>query len=509
MNLDRLPIIVGAGQVNDRPADPLLGRDPIALAADALRKAAADAVGDGAAALLADADYLGVVRQISFPEIADLGPGLAEALGARPATMIQSELPSGDAPVRLLNEAANRIGSGEVHIALIGGAEALRTAAARVAAAEAGRKLDPVREAPHRKRSGYAAEYGLVAPVDIYPLYENALRGALGQTLVEAQAETGAIWVLMSEVAAANPDAWVKSVVTPAEVIEPSAANRPIAFPYTKLQVANSSVNQGAGFIVTSVGEARRRGIDPEKWIYIGNGAAAQESDDILARDRFDRSASMQASIAAALAMNNLTPADLSAVELYSCFPCIVKLARRLIDWPLDRPASVFGGLTFGGGPVGNYMSHAACSMAAHLRRNGGTGLLFANGGLATKNHTLPLGSEPFPSAEFPRSFDVQEQAESLRQPAPDLDESYEGIAMVETWTVHFDRNGRPGSGVVIARTPAGTRTLAAIDLDDTTALSQFTGDCWGIVGKAGSISLRGGRQIWSFAKMANHPSPG
>ena len=44
------------------------------------------------------------------------------------------------------------------------------------------------------------------------------------------------------------------------------------------------------------------------------------------------------------------------------------ELARRIIDWPLDKPATVFGGLTFGGGPIGNYMSHAVASMVDQLR---------------------------------------------------------------------------------------------------------------------------------------------
>ena len=45
---------------------------------------------------------------------------------------------------------------------------------------------------------------------------------------------------------------------------------------------------------------------------------------------------------------------------------------------------SFFGGLTFGGGPIGNYMSHAVASMVGKLRETGGKGLLFANGGYAT-----------------------------------------------------------------------------------------------------------------------------
>jgi acetyl-CoA C-acetyltransferase len=292
MTPDLRPIIVGVGQVNDRPDDPLKGLDPVALMAEALRKAEADA----GAPLLAEADFLGVVKQISFPEIADACAPLSQALSAAPTSAMQTAGPNGDSPIMLLNEAANGIAAGDTCIALVVGAEALRTAAARVAVAEEGRKLDPTREAAHRKRKGYAQSYGLVAPVDVYPLYENALRAHLGQTLKEAQAESGAIWAQLSKVAAKNENAWLRQPVNAEDVITPSERNRPIAFPYTKLQVANSSVNQGAGFIVTSVGEARQRGIAEAKWVYVGNGAAAHEDEHFLMRDGFDRSVSMEVS---------------------------------------------------------------------------------------------------------------------------------------------------------------------------------------------------------------------
>lgn len=505
MNTDpeRIPVIVGIGQLNDRPADPLRGQDPVALAAAAFRLAAADATAgmapSAADELLAAVQFVGVVKQISFPDLADLATGVASALTIAPAVVRQSDGPSGDSPVRLLNDAANLIGAGAIRLALVGGAEALRTAAARVAAQENGRRLDPVREAPHRKRTGYAAEHGLVAPVDVYPLYENAARAAFGQTLDAAQAETGAIWSLFSQVAATNPHAWVQRRIAAEDIVTPSASNRPIAFPYTKLQVANSAVNQAAGFIVASIAEARRRGIPEARWIHVGSGAAAREADDLLARDRFDRSASMQASLVAGLERNGLTPQDLDAVELYSCFPCIVKLARRVIDWPLERPASVVGGLTFGGGPVGNYMSHAICAMVARLRESGGTGLLFGNGGLATSNHVLPLSAHPLPTASFPRDYDVQPAAEALRTPVPPLHENYIGPATVETWTVTYGRDQKPDGGAVIARTPDGGRTLATIDPYDAAIVELFSGKCGEAVGRSGRIVTRHGRRTWEL----------
>lgn len=496
MNPELLPVIVGVGQVNDRPANPVDGLDPVELMAAALRKAEGDAGAD----LIADADFLGVVKQISFPQIVDACPPLATALGIAPAQAIQSVGPNGDSPVLLLNEAANRIGAGEVTIALICGAEALRTAGARAAAAAAdGQKPDQLRQAAHRKQLGYAQSYGLVAPVDVYPLYENGLRARLGQTMAEAQGESGAIWQRFSEVAAANPNAWIRKPVSAADVVTPSDSNRPIAFPYTKLQVANSAVNQGAGFIVTSVAEARRRGIPEARWIYVGNGAAAHEHDSWLERDTYDHSASMDVSIRRALELNAVSPADLGAVELYSCFPCIPKLARRVIDWPLDKPATVFGGLTFGGGPIGNYMSHAIASMVDTLRADPGTGLLFANGGYATHNHSIVVSSQPIPAASFPRDYDFQAEADAARGPIPEQDRAYAGPATLETWTVFHNRDGSPRAGVVVARTPEGKRTLGQVPAGDGEAIARLlAGD--GVIGLAGVIEPGGDLSRWRFA---------
>jgi len=498
MSPDLTPIIVGVGQINDRPELPTAGMNPVELMAAALKKAEADA----GASLLADADFLGVVQQISFRKLDDVPAAVAAATGAHPGTLFQTEGPNGDSPVMLLNEAANRIGAGEIRIALVCGAEALRTAAAIAASAEPGRKLDATREAASRREPSYAQRYGLVAPVDVYPLYENAMRAALGQSLAEAQAESGEIWSHFSEVAAANPNAWIRSQKTVEEIVTPSENNRPIAFPYTKLMVANSSVNQGAGFIVTSVGEARARGIPEDRWIYVGNGAAAHEAESPLRRDRYDQSASMDVSIRRTLDLNNIDPKTLDCVELYSCFPCIPKLARRIIDWPADRPATVFGGLTFGGGPIGNYMSHAIGSMVDRLRASRGTGLLFANGGYATHNHSIVISANPIAAASFPKSYDYQAEADAQRGPIPELDRDYSGAANVESFTVVYRRDGTPRMGVVVARTPEGKRALATVAPGDTETLASLTGAESAPVGMAGSLSLpdEAGMRHWSFA---------
>ncbi|KTE22464.1 acetyl-CoA acetyltransferase [Sphingopyxis sp. H050] len=483
---ERIPVIIGVGQLNDRPDDPDQGLDSLGLMVAALKLADTDAGGG----LLADLDSLAIVDQISFHSLGKLPEPLAAAIGANPAINYQSAAPHGDTPVRLLNEAANRIGAGEVKLAAIVGAEALRTAAGRAAKAASGedKSYNAIRKVATRREPNYAQKHGLAAPVDVYPLYENATRAAWGQSLAEAQSESAEIWSRFSEVAAANEGAWIRKPASPDDILRVDERNRPIAFPYSKLMVANSSVNQGAGFLVASLAEARRRGIAEDRLVYVGMGAAAKEPASILHRDRYDGSVSMETSINRTLQLNAMSVHDFDFVELYSCFPCVPKMARRTLGWPEDRPATVFGGLTFGGGPIANYMSHAIVSMVEKLRSEGRYAFLFANGGFATDNHCIVLGRKPIAAASFPQDFDYQAEAEAKRGPVPELVENYTGPATIESYTVFYGRDGTPKAGVVVARTPHDQRTLAHVDVGDAAMLAFLTDGEAEPVGTAGQV---------------------
>ncbi|QKR99217.1 acetyl-CoA acetyltransferase [Sphingomonas sp. CL5.1] len=496
---ERIAVIVGVGQVNDRPADPMQGLDSLGLMVAALEEADRDAGGGW----LRDVESVAVVQQISFRQENPLAQKVADGIGSQARIVYESAGPNGDSPILLLNEAANRIARGEIRVAAVTGGEALRTASQRAALAARTAVADqnPIRNLAKGRPPGYRQVHGLTAPVDVYPLYENAGRAAYGQTLAEGQRESGEIWSRFSRVANETPAAWIHAPKTPAEVIEPTADNRPIAFPYTKLMVANSSVNQGAGFIVTSLAEARRRGVPEARIVYVGRGASAHEADDFMARDRYDKSPSMEVCLRRTLEWNELTADDLDLAELYSCFPCVPKMARRVIGWPLDKPATVFGGLTFGGGPIGNYMSHAVAEMVDALRAGAGKkGLLFANGGYATHNHAIVLGMEPLPGAGEAHAFDCQAEADAARGRVPELVKDYAGPAQIETYTVFYARDGKPKSGVVVARLPDGNRTLAQVPGEDAATIAFLTDGATEPVGTKGEVVAAGDMKVWRRA---------
>ena len=139
MNADpaRTPVIIGVGQFNDR--DNV--HDSLGLMVAALEAADADAGGGWIARL----ESIAVVNQISFPKLDDCAAHLAQHYGISPKIVEQTPHPTGESPVQLLNEAANRIGAGEISVAAIIGAEALRTAAerARAATGRSGRSARP------------------------------------------------------------------------------------------------------------------------------------------------------------------------------------------------------------------------------------------------------------------------------------------------------------------------------------------------------------------------------
>ena len=151
----RIPVIVGVGEVNDRPASDAEALNSLQLMLAAL--AAAD--GDSGGHWLERCERILVVPQLSFSEI-DIPQGLAAATGLDTAAIRQPDMPSGDTPVRLLNDAANMVGAGEVTACAIVGAEAMRTAL------RSGKPLFPNSK---KNATELRRRYGLFQPADIYP----------------------------------------------------------------------------------------------------------------------------------------------------------------------------------------------------------------------------------------------------------------------------------------------------------------------------------------------------
>lgn len=485
---DRIPVIVGIGEIVDRPKDIAAGLEPLDLLEQALRRAEADA----GAKLLGALQSLDVVNFLSW-RYRDPEKLLAQRLGVSPAHCYYGPV-GGESPIRYIHEAAKRIARGECTVAAVCGAEAQSTA---TKAERAGVKLpwtpfahdveEPKRGAAFQKP--LAVKLGVFRPVTVYPFYEAASSAHWGQTPREAMAESGTLWSRYSEAAAQNPNAWLKRRYAPEEITTPTADNRLIAWPYNKLMVANPSVNMGGALLLTSLAKARALGIAEDKLVYPLGGASAEEPRDYLLRDQFYESHPQNAVLKAVMDLADGDGKKFDAIELYSCFPCVPKMARRTLDLGADVQPTVTGGLTFFGAPLNTYMTHAACAMVRRLRDGAKLGLLYGQGGFVTKHHALVVGKTA-PHAALAQETSVQGEADRNKRAVPEFVGEASGKGKVESFTVLYGRGGEVEHGVVMLRTADDRRTLARIAAGDSATLAHLLNMDRTPVGSLGEIKM-------------------
>lgn len=496
---DRIPVIVGIGEIVDRPKEITEGLEPLDLLDQALRRAEQDA----GAKLLGDIQSLDVVNFLSW-RYRDPEKLLAQRLGVSPAHCYYGPV-GGESPIRYIHEAAKRIARGECTVAAVCGAEAQSTA---TKAERARVKLpwtpfahdveEPKRGAAFQKP--LAVKLGVFRPVTVYPFYEAASSAHWGQTPREAMAESGALWSRYSEAAAQNPNAWLKRRYAPEEITTPTADNRLIAWPYNKLMVANPSVNMGGALLLTSLARARAAGITEDKLVYPLGGASAEEPRDYLLRDQFYESHSQNAVLRAVMDLAGGNGKAFDAIELYSCFPCVPKMARRTLGLSADVQPTVTGGLTFFGAPLNTYMTHAACAMVRRLRDGAKLGLLYGQGGFVTKHHALVVSKSP---ADQPlaQETSVQGEADRNNRAVPEFVAEASGKGKIESFTVLYGRGGDVEHGVVMLRTQDDRRTLARIPASDGATLAHLLNMDRTPVGSLGEITMTGdGVPEWRVA---------
>jgi acetyl-CoA C-acetyltransferase len=483
---DRIPVIVGIGEIVDRPKDIADGLEPLALLEQALRRAEADS----GTKLLGEIGSLDIVNLLSW-RYRDPERQLSDRLGIKPAHAYYGPV-GGESPIRYLHEAAQRIARGECSVAAVCGAEAQSTA---TKAERAGVDLpwtpfakdveEPKRGAAFQKP--IAVKLGVFRPVSVYPFYEAASSAHWGQTPREAMAESGKLWSTYSDVATQNPSSWLKRHFKPEEITTPAADNRLIAWPYTKLMVANPSVNMGAAILMTTLAKARAAGIPDDRLIHVWGGASAEEPRDYLIRDQFFESHAQNAVLKTVIDLAGGSGKAFDAIELYSCFPCVPKMARRTLGLGPDVQPTVNGGLTFFGAPLNTYMTHAACAMVRKLRSGSKLGLLYGQGGFVTKHHALVL-SRQAPKATLAQQTSVQAEADRNRGAVPDFVTEANGKGKVESFTVLYGRNNEVEHGVVMMRTPNNARALARIPAADRATLEHLLDMDRTPVGSTGDI---------------------
>ena len=467
---DRTPVIIGVGQFVNRSDSLGDGLEPVAMMEHAVLAASTDAELDGPPT----ADAVRVVGQLSW-RYGNVPRILAGRLGIEPARLDYTTM-GGNSPQSLVNLTALQIQSGEVDIAILAGGEATRT---RHRARAAGVELDWPKSEPDDEPTiilddlhmamDAEIQRSIFAPVQIYPMFETAIRAASGRSVEEHQAHLGQLYASLSEVAARNPYAWIRESKTADEIITVTERNRMIGLPYPKLMNSNNAVDMAAAVIMCSVGAARRLGVPEDRWVFPHAGTDCHEHQFISHRDTFSQTPAIEIGGRLALELAGIDIDDVSVIDLYSCFPAAVQLGAQSLGIDLaTRQWSRTGGMTFAGGPWNNYVMHAIATVVTDLREQPGEyGLVWANGGFATK-HAFGVYSTT-PPTSF-RHDKPQTRIDELprRELATPVDAA--GPATIEAYTVMFDREGRPERSIAACRVADGRRAWGTSNASEVTA---------------------------------------
>ena len=460
-------VVVGVGQVRNRPGldspewEP---QEPAQLMATALARAASDA---GSPRLLAEAEFIGCIPPMAW-SYDDLPGRVAELAKAKPREKLEPP-GGGEGPILLLDDVANRIADGELEIALLAGAECVysrrraRAENRKLAWTPGGDGFPRFLASMKPFANALEARHGVRQPVDMYPLYENALRAKAGRSIEAHQRHVSELLARYSEVAARNPFSWFPEPRSAEEIRTVSAKNRWIGFPYPKLMNALMEVDQAAAAIVMSERAADRLGIAPAKRVAFLGGASA--NDGWSAAERIDLASSPAYKAAARAAMGHaqLGVDDVELFDLYSCFPCAVEFALDALGLTTTDPRSPTqtGGLAHHGGPGNNYAMHGLANTVLRLREGRGkVGWVSGLGMSATKHAIAVLSTDPRRiAAADARATRVSLPGAEYEGPA--LVDAPSGPARVESYTVMFDRDNRPERSVLYLRLADGRRSVA------------------------------------------------
>jgi acetyl-CoA C-acetyltransferase len=463
------PVLVGIGQYSERLDDPgYEGLSPVDIAARAASLALTDA-GIAPSAL----DVLACTRQFdeSFPGLPSIlgrpdnfPRAVANRIDADPVRCIYA-VTGGQSPQALVTEFAGAVAAGDAKVALVVAAEAASTVLAK------SRQPDPP---DYTEITGVVDEdrgvglkgmitreqaiHQLTSPPVQYAIFENARRARLKMNRADHARDMGRWFAPFTEVAADNPHADVRTVSAADELMTVTPGNRMIVDPYPKSVIAREKVNQSAAVLITTEEHATELGIPSAQWVYL-RGHCDLKDRDTTARPDLSRSVPAETAITTSLEMAGIGLDDVTAIDLYSCFPIAVSAVADGVGLAADdsRHLTMTGGLPFFGGPGNGYSLHPIVEAVARCRADTDAwALVGANGGMLSKYSVGVYSRRPGP---WIVGDDKALQAALDAAPGVEVAEHPEGWATIETWTVRFEDD--PAVAVVIGRLDDGRRFVA------------------------------------------------
>jgi acetyl-CoA C-acetyltransferase len=398
-------------------------------------------------------------------------------------------------PQTLVNVAARDIQAGRLDLVILAGGEATRT---RNRARKNNIPLawptgDDTILAPELVGEDLALnheielERKIFMPIQIYPMFETALRAASHRSVEDHQRYIGELWSRFSAIAATNPNAWIQREFSPSEITTPSQNNRIIGFPYTKLMNSNNDVDMAAALIMCSVERAQSLRIPEDRWIFPQAGTDCHEHNFVSHRHTFSETPAVRLGGALALRLAHKHITDIGIIDLYSCFPSAVQLGAQSLGISISRQLTCTGGLSFAGGPWNNYVMHAIATTMIELRNEPKeTALVWANGGYATK-HAFGVYATSPPRDGF-RYDSPQALIDALPRRGVATAVQAAGPATIESYSVMHDRNGSPETVCASALLTDGRRAWATSN-EPALAEAMARGE-W--VGKLATLDAHG-----------------
>lgn len=455
----RRPAIVGAAQTTQRLDDPREAEEPLALMERSLRAAAEDA---GAPKLLEALDA--VYTPQGTWKYGNPGQLLADRVGAGRVATGMGVL-SGHIVQVMVDHACREIAEGRRDVVAVVGGESENSKRRLKKSGDWPAWDDEVPGEPDRafgdyKAAGLMEEYraGVSKPTLCFALCETALRAHRGESPAQHRRRIAELESRMSAVAAKNPHAWIQREVSAEEIATPTPANRMVSYPYTKLMTSNIAVDQSAALILCSEEAAARFGVRQEGRVYLRHATEMSHVALLMARPSLHEHRGMHIAGERLLERAGVAASELAHVDLYSCFPFAVQAGAAALGLDETRPLSVTGGLTFSGGPFGNYVLQAKARMVEVLRDDpGALGVIGSVGGNFAK-FAFGLYSTDPGEADAPDIVDVGDEFAPL--PRREFTFEHEGPARAETYAVDVHHDG-PHEATFFALDEKGTRVLA------------------------------------------------
>lgn len=474
--MNHLVFLTGAWQASHRDS----ADDPATMMGRAVAGAVVDSQIDPS-----DINVLACVEPLSW-NYDDIAAHIAAEAGL--ATDVEAAwVPAGGtSPQDLIHQLGPRFAAGEIDCAVICGAESMRSRRRGHVDGWPTRATDvnPMRgQAPFS--SDLERRHGLAAPLQLFPLIENAIQAANGRTTAEQSQVAASLLAKNAAVAATNPHAWFRDAPTAETIGTVSADNRMIVHPYTKRMNAIMDIDQSAAIVLASTAFAERHGIKATSAAILA-GAGAEEVWNPIERERLDVCRAMERAFRYTLDEAGIEAAEVDAMDLYSCFPSAIELALDALDVGLDdpRPFSLTGGLAFAGGPGNAYVLHSLAAALAHLRKSPADRVLVTGIGMANTKHaaTLLTGAAHVPARA---SGAMTYRLDAHDEPTP-IEDQASGEAQVISYTIEYERDGTPRNVIWLLALPGGRRTIANTadgEMDVVaTILSRETVGRWGVV---------------------------